>query len=315
MNYLNKNYEEILNKYTFLNEIKSLHGEEVEVTEEAIKIYHEYDIYKKDWKVHEYNKTRNQMCMSGAWLYKENENTINIAGDILTAKSAFPYEYLKDNCAEILELYNLFELIYHSLGNCIPWCEGGNLGGGNYKHNGVYYSSSDFFTKKLVKCNQIFNNKNLITDSKQQINQVKYRIEKGFTLGTIRKKRMYKYNNENCNKSNQLEPIVDNAAVKYWICKEWKNKTWADFVIENYLTDMVDEKFKPISFVVGSNNEKDKNRLEGQSYTVIKDSLIQSIKLIVKRGYRIQNHIKKPFNYEEDKKVQEIFFDLGLLEW
>lgn len=282
------NYEEILKKYTFLNEIKSAHGEEVEVTEEAIQIYHEYDIYKKDWKVHEYNKPRNQMSTGGAWLYKENKKTIDIVGDILTAKSAF--EYLKDKGDEILELYNLFERIYHSLGNCIPWCEGANLGGGNYKYNNKYCGSCDFFTRKLNACKEVFDgtNKKKYRDTEVvncRINQKKY-------LG---------------------RGVCNYTCLHFWIEREWitKNRNWENFIKEHYLIDMVDEKFNPIPFVVGKGGKG--NNIGGESDDVIKKTLIQSIKLIIKRGYRIQNGIKEHFNDEEDKKVQEIFLKLRIL--
>ena len=282
------NYEEVLNKYTFINEIKCPHGEEVEVTEEAIQIYHEYDIYKKDWKVHEYNKPRNQMSTGGAWLYKENENTINIAGDILTAKSAFPYEYLKDKDVETLELYNLFERIYHSLGNCIPWCEGANLGGGNYKYNDKYYGSCDFFTRKLNACKGVFdgNNKKKYRDT----NIVACRINQKKYLG---------------------RGVCNYTCLQFWIEREWinKNRNWGNFVKEHYLIDMVDENFDPIPFFVI--NDGRGNNL-GEESDVIKMTLIQSIKLIIRRGYRIHNGIKEPFNDGEDKKVQEIFSNLGL---
>lgn len=278
------NYEEVLKKYTFLDEIKNPNNEEIEVTEEAVRIYCKYDIYSKDWTFHEYNKPRKQMSMGGSWLYKENENTIDIVGDILTSKSAF--EFLRHESGEIEELYFLFERIYHTLGNCIPWCEGGNLGGRPYKEGG----SLDYFTRKLEICKEVFDG--TIEERYKDITNVNNCIIQRKYLGRLSRK----------------------TCLYYWISKEWieKENNWECFVMENYLIDMVDEDFKPIPFVIGNKNEE--RNLRGQSADVIKNSLIQSIKLIIKRGYRIQNHIKIKFDYGDEnyKNVEGIFSDLGI---
>lgn len=277
------NYEEVLSKYKFLNKIENQNGEEIEVTEEAIQIYHKYDIYKCDWKIHKYHKPRNQMSTGGSWLYKENENTIDIVGDVLTAKSAF--KYLKDNGDEIVELYNLFKRIYHTLGNCMPWCEGANLGGRPYKNGG----SPDVFARKLNICKSIFDR--TIAEEYKDTEIVRNRIIQGKYLG-------YGVKNITC--------------LCYWIEEEWikKGKVWKDFVKEHYLIDMVDEELNPIPFIVGE--DRNDNNLVGKSDDVIKKTLNQSIKLIIKRGYRIQNAVKEPFSGAENKKVQEIFSKLNI---
>lgn len=278
------NYEEVFKKYTFLDEIKNPNNEEIEDTEEAVRIYCEYDIYSKDWTFHEYNKSRKQMSMGGSWLYKENENTIDIVGDILTSKSAF--EFLRHESGEIEELYFLFERIYHTLGNCIPWCEGGNLGGRPYKDGG----SLDYFTRKLEICKEVFDG--TIEERYKDITNVNNCIIQRKYLGRLSRK----------------------TCLYYWISQEWieKENNWECFVMENYLIDMVDEDFKPIPFVIGNKNEE--RNLRGQSADVIKNSLIQSIKLIIKRGYRVQNHIKTRFDYGDEnyKNVEGIFSDLGI---
>lgn len=278
------NYEEVLNEYTFLNEIKSTNNEEIEVAEEAIQTYYKYDIYTNDWIFHSYHKPRNQVSTGGSWLYKENENTIDIAGDILTSKSSFEYliNYYGD---KIVELYNLFERLYHTSGNCMPWCEGANLGGKPYRNGG----SPDVFTRKLIICKSVFdgNIEELYIDTKI----VSERIRQGKYLGRGVKRK---------------------ACLCYWIEQEWikKGKDWKEFVKEHYLIDMVDKEFNPIPFVVGNNS--DDYKLVGKSDDVIKKSLILSIKLIINRGYRIHNRIKEPFKYEENKDVEEIFSKLNI---
>lgn len=273
------NYDEVLKKYTFLAEIKNPNNEEIEVTEEVVRIYCEYDIYNKDWTFHKYNKPRKQMSMGGSWLYKENENTIHIVGDILTAKSAF--EFLQNKNDEIEELYYLFERIYHTLGNCMPWCEGGNLGGRPYKDGG----SLDYFTRKLETCKKVFDG--AIEEKYKDTSSVNSYIIQGKYLGGLPRK----------------------TCLYYWLIQEWieKGKNWECFAKENYLIDMVNEDFIPIPFVVG--NEKEERNISGQSDIVIKKSLIQSIKLIIKRGYRIQNRIKMRFDDEDENyKNVKIFF-------
>lgn len=276
--------EEILKKHTFLNIIESKHGEHVEVSEDAVRKYFEYfDIYKSDWMVHEYRRSRNQMSTRGAWLSKKNAKTIDIAGDILTAKSAFKFS--EDKGDEIELLRKIFERLYHTLGNCIPWCEGANLGGRPYNKGG----SPDYFTRKLKECKNIFDD----TD------QTKY---KGYDIVSYRIK----------NDKYLGRGVRKYTCLYYWIKNEWKDKgkVWKDFVNENYLIDMVDENYQPISFVVKHSD----GNLANKTDDVIISTLIQSIKLVIKRGYRIENHIKEPFLENDDnyKKLQKIFSELEI---
>lgn len=285
-------YEEILKKHSFLNIIESQHGEHVEVSEDAVQIYSkDYDIYKSDWEFHKYRSSRNQMSTRGAWLSKKNAKTIDIAGDILTAKSAFMF--LKDKGGEIERLCNIFERLYHTLGNCMPWCEGANLGGRPYKavgRPGKAGGSPDYFTRKLKECKNIFD----------ETDQNKY---KDYDIVSSRIK----------NDKHLGRGVRKYTCLYYWIKNEWKDKgkVWKDFVNENYLIDMVDENYEPISFIVG---QSDGNLAKVGSHDVIKSTLIQSIKLVIKRGYRIENHIKEPFLENDDnyKKLQKIFSELEI---
>lgn len=250
----------ILNKYSFLKTIECKSNEEIEVTEEAINIYWKnYSFYSKEngWLFHQYSNKRNQMSTSGAWLYRDDRKTINIVGDILTAKSAF-LGCEKDEP----ELVELFNHVYHTKGNCIPWPEGCNLGGRPWKEGG----SLDVFSRKLIECKKIFEESQDLIEKDKDIKCVQCRIDDGRYLG---------------------KGLSNYACLLYWINKEWKAKSWKDFVNENYLQDMVDSCLNPISFVVGK--DVTDYHIDYNDKDCIKRTLIQSIKIIIRRGYRIEN--------------------------
>ena len=81
-----------------------------------------------------------------------SKNTIDIAGDILTSVTAF--KGLENVCPE---LFQLFERLYHTIGNCIPQPEGGNLGGAPWKNGG----SPDNYYRKILACKEIMSKKKI----------------------------------------------------------------------------------------------------------------------------------------------------------
>ena len=192
-----------------------------------------------------YAMNRNQMSTPGAWLSKNQKGMIDIAGDILTSASAFSGT---ENIEP--ELYKLFERVSHTIGNCIPWPEGGNLGGRPWKTGG----SPDNFSRKLIACKEIFDKKRNY-DTKC----VKCKILNGKTLG----RGVEKY-----------------ACIQYWLDLIWANKTWEDFIEINYLQDFVDEKYIPKSFVVGG------DKIDLNNKKMIRDTYIQTIRNIISRCYR-----------------------------
>lgn len=236
----------ILDKYDFLNILEQKRNEHFEVTYDAINYYSQYfSIYSEEngWEKQTWKRQRNQMSSSGCWLQKmSGKPTIDIVGDILTSVSAF--NGLEKNC---LELHALFVRVYHTIGNCIPWPEGGNLGGKPWKKGG----SPDNYYRKLMICYNLMNQENKEHDTEC----VRHRIENKKTLGGL------------CFSS-----------IQYWIDEIWKDKTWEDFVKINHLHDMVDENLHPIKFgLCGERVEQEK----------VKDIYLENIRMIICRGYRI----------------------------
>ena len=209
-----------LDEYDFLKILNREHKEEFEVTSEAISCYSQYfSIYSEEngWKKKQYSLHKNQMSTPGCWLQNSKETTIDIAGDILTTVSAFSgLEKIHPN------LYKLFERVCHTIGNCVPWPEGGNLGGRPWKNGG----SPDNYYRKILVCNDIMSQ-----NVKYDTNCVRDNIAYHRTLGGS-----------------------GFSSIQYWIDEVWKDKTWKEFVEINYLEDMVDENYNPIPF--GLHGEK-----------------------------------------------------------
>lgn len=237
-----------LNHYDFLKVLHQEHKEEFEVTSEAINLYSKhFSIYSKEkgWEPKPYSLHRNQMSSSGCWLQNSKEKTIDIAGDILTSVSAF--SGLEKICPE---LHTLFERVYHTIGNCIPWPEGGNLGGRPWKNGG----SPDNYYRKLKICQDLMNKSFEPYDTKC----VRCKIDNQKTLGGM------------CYSS-----------IQYWIDEIWKEKTWEDFVRINYLQDMVDENLNPRPFGLEGKIINQEN---------LKEVYLDNIKMIICRGYRITHN-------------------------
>lgn len=259
----------ILDKYDYLNILNQEHSEEFEVTADAINCYSRFfSIYseEKGWEKNLYASHRNQMSSSGCWLHNSKKCTIDIAGDILTSAKAF--SGLEDIQPD---LFMLFKRLYHTIGNCIPWPEGGNLGGRPWETGG----SPDNYYRKIMACYKI-----MTKTSQYDTSCVSCKISKKQTLGGL------------CYSS-----------IQYWLDEIWKGNTWEDFVRINYLEDMVDENLIPIPFVVGGEKiDKDNSQL-------ITDTYLQSIKMIICRGYRITH------NGELDMTViNRIYKELGFDE-
>ena len=217
----------VLENYGFLKILDKEGKEEYEVTNEAVSCYwNKYSIYSKEngWQKETYKRKRNQSTSAGCWLHHSSNNTIDMAGDILTSVTAF--KSLENVCPD---LFQLFERLYHTIGNCIPWPEGGNLGGRPWKNGG----SPDNYWRKITACYKIMSK-----ELKYDTACVKCKIENKKTLGRS-----------------------GYSSIQYWLDEIWKDKKWEDFVAINYLQDMVDKNNEPIPFGLDG-NKIDKNKLE-----------------------------------------------------
>ena len=241
-------YLNVVDQYDFLDNAVSLIGEDHDVSQLAVESYKTYPPYNS-WVLHNVSPHRRQVTSKGAWLSSSKDNTIDVAGDTLTSVTAF--EGFKDVEPQ---LYGLFKRSYHTIGNFIPWAEGGNLGGRSNK----FGCTADHFYKKLIVCKDIFDGK-----VSYDTVSVKKRIIDGKMLG---------------------RGIACYSCIQYWIDEVWINngKDWSDFITDNYLQDMTDDDLDPIPFIVGDDAG---TMLTDRSQ--VKTSLIQAIKMIIKRGYRI----------------------------
>lgn len=195
--------EKIYEDYSFLKPFVCNGREHFEVTQSSMKlIKNQYDWYAQNG--YELSEKRRQKYMPGWCLSRgEKDMSLDVSADILTAKSAF-------TSLEGTSEYKCFLEIYHSCGNIMPICEGGNIGGGSYKNG----DSSDHFSRKL----------RIISDA--------FTCTDGFgdfetTIGT-----------DPCNIGRNRKDLI-----KYWIRWEWSEKGWEwnDFIRENYLEDLVAE--------------------------------------------------------------------------
>jgi len=242
--------EKFLEDNKYLRVLKQESREDFEVTYDAISCYSKhFSIYGTDkgWELKKYSSRRRQVSTPGCWLHYTNGETIDVAGDILTSVKAFSgLEKIHPN------LYKLFERICHTIGNCIPWPEGGNLGGRPWKKGG----SPDNYYRKLLTCKEIMEN----DVKKDDIDCVRNKIVNKQLLGRLKYK-----------------------SIRYWIGEIWKDKTWEEFVKINFLDDMVDENLMPIPFGLSGKEIDEEN---------LKLIYLNTIKMIISRGYRIINEGK-----------------------
>lgn len=163
---------------------------------------------------------------------------------------------------------NELDKIYRTIGNFIPIPEAANYGGGRGK--------SENFQYKLERIKKFFDmDKNRII-SEEEMEQVSLRLKNGITLRARGKKL----------EELGLNPLINLCILRYWLYKEWieKGKGWNDFVDNNLLQDFVNqETYNPIEF-----DRRDPYKC---------------MKLIIKRGYRIQYGEIMPDN--EIKKVMD----------
>lgn len=147
----------------------------------------------------------------------------------------------------------LLERVYHTIGNFVPIAEGSNYGGGAGK--------SENYQHKLTKIKEYFDCKSDFI-SKDEIENIEGRLDKKISLGNVRRNILVAY---------EMKPFTDSLQLRYWILKEWieKKKDWKNFIEDLILQDFVDDKLNPLVFNSAS----------------IEDS----VKLIIKRGYRIHN--------------------------
>lgn len=252
-------------KDDFLQQIRNgRYHEEIEVSKSAITIAKEkYDIYE-GWLISEYKQHRKQSTQPGCYLYlKEDKFSINIGGDILTGKSCFK------NVPDDNYLKKIFtDHVYYSIGNILPMGEGGNLGTGG-PNTYTEYGTLDHFSRKISIIYDCFLPKKMKYDN----NVVKKKIEQNKTLGRGSKRNIY-----------------------YWISTVYARKSWREFIVKNYLYDMVDENYNVLPFI--------KENMDA--------TLEQVIKLIIQRSYRIFNNIQEELKDNEMIEISNKFKEFGL---
>ena len=269
-------------EYPFLNVPKCVGRTHYEVTDYSIEsIRRKYPIYQKNrnYIFVKCGEHRRQMSTSGAYLKNRKKDGIDIVADIMTS-CGFPPS-VKENQEEAFEVY---QRIYHTIGNILPVCEGINFQWGGPA------GTNDNCWKKLTKLKEHFVtiDYNKGSSNWEIIENVKQKIKYNKLLG--------KPNNKN-----------DLECLKYWIYydfleeimekynndpeerKKKREEKWEEFVKQNYLQDFVD-KFKPI-----------------QPFTDGQIDINILNKMIIKRGYRIWNQIKKDDPIADDEiDVDEI---------
>lgn len=282
---------ECLEKYPYLEEYpflyvpeeKSLGNKKVhyEVTDYSIEsIRRKYPIYRKnkDYIFVKLSEHRRQMSTPGAYL-KNRKGGIDIVADIITSCQFQPS--VKKNQGEAFEVY---QRIYHTIGNILPVCEGINVPWG-----GPAYKNDNCWTKMtILKDHFVTIDYKKDGSNWETIEDVKRKIENNELLGS-------------------RSHIVNYGCLKYWIYydfleeimekynndpeerKKKREEKWEEFVKQNYLQDFVD-KFKPI-----------------QPFTDGQIDINILNKMIIKRGYRIWNQIKKDNPIADDEiDVDEI---------
>lgn len=287
-------------EYPFLKVYEPEGEEHYEVTKEAMTFVHNYyNYYKQNYKEPE---ERSQMTTAGWSIsrkepykdkapYKGKEKPcINVVADVFTTPNAFSKD-LKNADGMALLKY-----IYHTVGNFIPIPEGANFRPGKQGKKG----NSDHYEFKLNKIKEFFDKKSYLITEEDEIDQISKRIDVGYSLGSARQNSLDKYG---------LEPLIDDFQLRYWIQLEWKDgdKTWEDFVKENYLQDFVDsdssdsDDWKPLKF-------------DGEIPLYLLDLCAR----IIRRGYRISHkgkldkaEINKLFDHLDSKyaKLVKYFSD------
>ena len=261
--------------------------EEYEVTKEAMTFVHDYyDYYKQNYKEperrYDSDREKNQSSAKGWSIsrkepYKDKEKPcINFVADVFTTPKAFS-EDLKN-----ADGMALLKCIYHTVGNFIPIPEGANFRPGSQGEAG----NSDHYEFKLNIIKEFFDEESyLITED--EIDQILKRIDVGYSLSSS----VWPSSLE----KNKLKKLINFFQLRYWIQLEWKDgdKTWKDFVEENYLQDFVDsgssdsDDWKPLKF-------------DGENPLYLLDLCVR----IIRRGYRISHkgnldkaEINKIFNH------------------
>lgn len=253
--------EKIYEDYSFLKPFVCDGREHSEVTKRSMeRIMNQYDWYALNG--YKLSEKRRQRSMSGCCLSRgAKDMSLDVSADILTAKSAFkPLEGTSE--------YEFFEEIYHSCGNIMPICEGGNIGGRPYKNG----ASPDYYARKLIIIRDAFT----CTDNLYDFAKI---------IGT-----------DPCEIGRNRK-----ALIKYWIKWEWSKKDleleeeWANFIRENYLEDLVVEYLDFESLHCRGENA---------------EALRKVIRLIVRRGYRIEHKIHGDFSDDQEKQIKKILEEI-----
>ena len=272
--------EGCLKKYPYLEDYPFLyvpeektdrvHYEVMDYSIDIIQKYYQLYTNEDKYKLVKCCPRRRQMSTPGAYLMNQ-EDGIDIVADIITT-----YDFIADaDNEQQKEDKEVNRLIYHTIGNILPVCEGIN----------TRWGGSDCCWVKLEVLKEHLKEKNF-EKYKNIVNSVDDKIKRGVPLGTR---------------------ISDKGCLKYWICHDLSVMKWEEFVKQNYLQDFVDnqnDQLDPIQLntLLYRRKPKDRRRVRG-----IAPSEIDKLnRMIIKRGYRILNK-GEPI---DDAKVDKIINDI-----
>lgn len=290
-----ENIKKVIDKeYGYLKVYKPEDGEEYEVTESAIDSFLKYPHFSSvNWEKNgQKGKCRRQRKTQKGFYLKSTsgENCIDVVGDCLTSlKAIFPEQ--SNFGDEYKKLRNIYKFLYHSIGNFFPIPEGTNAEGtwaGNCGKN-------DNFSYKLHQIYDMFKIFEIL-EKKSNSDKTKY-VDKT-TLEACKEAK----------NKHEIDYWIEKGGrskFAFWIMTEWvdKNKTWNDYVKENYFDDYVDAQMIPLNFS-GDNLYIKKSDMDKEE--VVIEAIKLCINLIIKRGYRIV--YKKEISADEFKKVINMLY-------
>ena len=261
-------------EYSFLRVYQPQMGEEYEVTYDAMRNLNKYPYYSN----RKVEKKDAGYCLSG-------NNGLDISADCMTSfLGAYgPVLNYIEKDEETIHLIDLFRYIYHTIGNFIPLpegCNAGTWGNDNYSYK---LNEIRILFQLLTKRKEEDVELNIVSDSNQKAFD---EIKKAF------------------DEKNKTVPSKGRVKVAYWIKSEWidKEKGWYDFYNELFFQDYVENNGKVKDFY-GNQRFVPK---KCQDVNKIKNSIRNTIDLIIKRGYRIKKLLKGPLEPNDIKEIKEI---------
>lgn len=270
--------------YSFVRVYLPQMAEEYEVTYEAMCNLNRYPIFN-NWYVKSRDNKYTGYCLS-------RNDGLDISSDCMTSYfGAYGpvLDYIEKNDDDDIEhLLGLYRYIYHTIGNFIPLPEGCNAqtwGNDNYSYK--LHEISILF--KLFEGQKI--KESVITKSNRK------------AFSTISKMLPL----------DKTIPSGGREKVAYWIKKDWidQKKGWNDFYNELFFQDYVDDSGEVVSFYEGQRFISKKMK----DTKGVKNSINNTVDLIIKRGYRIKNKIKSPQLCSKDlmeiSKIKLILHELS----